>query len=248
MTSPIKDEWISKDGRIRLLLGNCLEILPTLKIGSVNIVIDPPYGINEKWGCGKGWVSNGINGRGRLWNGTPDWDKEPAWREVQVTLALIHHYAIIWGGNYFDLPPASGWLVWDKMQIHTGSHAELAWSNIPQPIRTFRMSRIDAYVNIGEYKQHPNQKPTRLMSWCLSFIKGDLPILDSMMGSGTTGVACVYEDRRFIGIEIDPTYYEIAKKRIHNAMTDKSRRFQLTSTKKLTTSSLFPIEKNKRPK
>jgi DNA modification methylase len=64
---------------------------------------------------------------------------------------------------------------------------------------------------------HPTQKPVALMQWCLGFLPDARTILDPFMGSGTTGVACVKLGRRFIGIEIDESYFEIACKRIRDA-------------------------------
>ena len=66
--------------------------------------------------------------------------------------------------------------------------------------------------------QHPTQKPVALMQWCLGFLPKAETILDPFAGSGTTGVACVREGRRFIGIELDPGYFDIAVDRIRKEM------------------------------
>ena len=213
------NEWTSDCGTVRLICGDCLEVLPTL--GKVDAVVtDPPYGLGDKWGDGRiGWSSKNIKGHGRLWAGVPDWDREPvSWF---AEWALQQSEIVCWGGNYYNFPPTRAWLIWDKMQEHTGASCEMAWTNLDIPCRTFRMSRIEAYCH-KEYKQHPNQKPSELMVWCLEFLKSEA-ILDPFMGSGTTGVACVRTGRKFIGIEREPKYFEIAKRRI----SDELNRFPL---------------------
>ena len=82
------------------------------------------------------------------------------------------------------------------------------------------MSRIDAHANIGECKEHPTQKPTPLMEWCLSFLPNAETILDPFAGSASTGVACLRTGRKFIGIEIDEHYAAIAAKRLARAEAD----------------------------
>jgi DNA modification methylase len=126
-----------------------------------------------------------------------------------------HH--IVWGGNYYSLPAARGWLVWDKVQRFSGADAELAYTNLDIPVRIYRLSRIDAHQNLERGKEHPTQKPIVLMEWCLSFIPDAKTILDPFMGSGTTGVACMRLGRQFIGIEREARYFEMACQRIENA-------------------------------
>ena len=88
---------------------------------------------------------------------------------------------------------------------------EMAWTNIDKPAKS-----LDLPVGRVEFG-HPTQKPIALMQWCLGFLPKAETILDPFMGSGTTGVACVKLGRKFIGIEIDPDYFEIACKRIRQA-------------------------------
>lgn len=194
-------------GRATLYLGDCRDILPTLdKVNAV--VTDPPYGLgdkldgasaNSKWGALYG-------------EGAPAWDKEIS---DAIPFAIDKGKdAIIWGGNYYDLPPRRCWLIWDKMQEHTSGHAELAWATMDMPVRTFRYARVQL---ASEGKVHPTQKPLPLMKWCLSFLPEAEFILDPFMGSGTTGVAAVQMGRKFIGIEREPKYFDIACKRIEDA-------------------------------
>ena len=92
---------------------------------------------------------------------------------------------------------------------------ELAWTNLDKPAKCWSSGRTP-----DGSKQHPTQKPIALMEWCLGFLPNAQTILDPFMGSGTTGVACVKLGRKFIGIELDPGYFDIAVKRIKAAYAD----------------------------
>lgn len=199
-------------GGITIYHGDCREVLDGLTASRERVLVtDPPYGLGDKWGDGRlGWSSPGIKGHGKLWRGVPEWDKTTADEAIAQAVNLSSQ-AIIWGGNYYSLPPTNAWLIWDKMQKHTGSEAELAWTNLDQPVRVFRMSRVQAYCG-REGKQHPNQKPLDLMRWCLGFCSGD--VLDPFMGSGTTLRAAKDAGRNAIGIELDERYCEIAANRL----------------------------------
>lgn len=183
-----------------LYLGDCLDVLPTL--GKVDAVVtDPPYGI-------------GISGNPvRQKHEKLDWDAAPPSDRLIDACLNAGRHAIVWGGNYFDLPPSQCFFVWDKCQPQDFSLAmvEQAWTNLKMPAKMFRQS-VTSYD-----KKHPTQKPENLMQWCLSFLPDAETILDPFMGSGTTGVACIRTGRRFIGIEKEPKYFEIALKRIKDA-------------------------------
>jgi DNA modification methylase len=124
---------------------------------------------------------------------------------------------IIWGGNYFTdyLPPSMQWLVWDKGQRNFSlADCEFAWSSQQKAARIINYARGRA---VRDGKEHPTQKPVEVMEWCLGFLPDARTILDPFMGSGTTGVACAKLGRSFIGIEIDPGYFDIACRRIEDA-------------------------------
>jgi len=189
---------------VTLYLGDCRELLPS--IGNVDAVVtDPPYGLGDKWQGGKvEW---------KLHHGTMQWDAETV-AMVPELVALAKH-AIIWGGHLYPLPPSRGWLVWDKVvRDFTSGVMEFAWTTLDQPVKAFN------YVNgqlATEGKFHPTQKPLPLMKWCLGFIPECPVVLDPFMGSGSTGVAAVQLGRRFIGIELEPRYFDIACRRIEAA-------------------------------
>ena len=200
---------IVKIGNATLYHGDCLEILPTLpKVDAV--VTDPPYGIGDRWGS----EMKGKRGSSRLWSAEEaEWDSAPVDAALLGRVLEQGRQHIVWGGNYYTMPAARGWLVWDKVQKFSGADAELAYTNLDIPVRVYRLSRIDAHQNLERGKQHPTQKPAMLMEWCLGFVEG-ATILDPFMGSGTTGVACANLGRKFIGIEIKRKYFDIACERI----------------------------------
>ena len=184
------------------------------------IVTDPPYQI------GKAWKRAFHGRRGK----SPLWGDEQAWDELHPLVPALPTMAdkvVIWGGNFYPLPPSRCWMVWDKLQENRGADCELAWVQADIAPKVFRMSRIDAYHNKAEglKKTHPTQKPLPLMVWCLQQLK--LPpgamVCDPFMGSGTTGVACARLGLSFTGWEQDATHYARAKERIeaeysqHNA-------------------------------
>jgi len=118
------------------------------------------------------------------------------------------------GGNYFELPPTRCPLVWDKDNAGRDfADFEMAWTNFDQVARRF----VFRPINMDGGKVHPTQKPIALMEWCLGFLPKARTILDPFMGSGTTGVACAKLGRKFIGIELEPKYFDIACKRIDDA-------------------------------
>ncbi len=199
-----------------LYRADCRDVLPLLpKVDAV--VTDPPYGIKQ---------ANGFDGFGGM--GAPiarrqyagSWDDarpHPDTFAAIINAAPVH---IVWGGNYFTdiLPVGRKWLFWDKCQtMPTYSDGEMAWTSI-DGVSTKRI----IYNNNGlmareKDRVHPTQKPIEVMRWCIQQLPKANTILDPFMGSGTTGVAAVKLGRRFIGIEIDPGYFETACKRIRDA-------------------------------
>jgi site-specific DNA-methyltransferase (adenine-specific)/modification methylase len=192
-----------------LYLGDCLEILPTL--GKVDAVVtDPPYGIGEA--AGKN-ASRGHLAVAKDY-GVDSWDDQTADDAVALCRS-ISLQQIIFGGNYYAMPPASCWLVWDKENgANDFADCELAWTNLPIAVRRIRyMWNGMLRANKEKRGDHPTQKPVGVMQWAINFTKGST-VLDPFMGSGTTGVACANLGRKFIGIEIEPKYFDIACERI----------------------------------
>ncbi len=191
-------------GDCTLYLADCMDVLPTL--GKVDAVVtDPPYGINAGEGIGR-------SDRKRAIGNKKDWDNKP-FTVTPEFLSIAEHY-IIWGGNYFGLPASRGFLIWDKNNSGRDfADCEMAWTNQDSNARLKTMRPM----NMDGGKEHPTQKPVAIMRWCIEYLPPCETILDPFMGSGTTGVACVKMGRKFIGIEREPEYFEIACKRIREA-------------------------------
>jgi site-specific DNA-methyltransferase (adenine-specific) len=193
---------------VELWCGDMLDILPTL--GEFDAcVTDPPYGIEGTWSGGNthGWGR--FRGEAKPWDVRPDGFAE--W------VAEIGVPSIVWGGQYFLLPESGSWLVWDKLvREFSSGHCELAWTNLKKPVRAFNFSHGQLAT---EGKFHPTQKPLALMLWCIDQLPADIgTILDPFMGSGTTGVAAIKRGKAFYGIEREPKYFEIALRRITEAL------------------------------
>lgn len=209
-------------GDARLILADCMEVLPTLpKVDAV--ITDPPYGIDY----GRHGSFSASHGWGKL-REQVEWDVDRPAREVFDLMAASVQKGgsmIVWGGNYFTdyLPPTMQWLVWDKGQRNFSlADCEFAWSSQRRAARVFDYSRSQA---MQDGKQHPTQKPVALMAWCIEQAGNPQTILDPFMGSGTTGVAAIQLGRKFIGIEREPRYFEIACERIRRAV-DQGRLFE----------------------
>ena len=204
--------WRRKEviGDCALYLGDCLEVMPTLEPVDA-VVTDPPYGIGKDGQK----QSRGKHG-GRKAYDFMGWDQGRPPALAFELIRAVSDKQIIWGGNYFaDLLPAAGkWLVWDKGQRINQSDGELAYTSLEGALRIFELNRVELMKDGAE---HPTQKPISIMRWCLQQIPDSASILDPFMGSGTTGVACAKLGRKFIGIELEPKYFEIACKRIDDA-------------------------------
>lgn len=201
---------------IELHLGDCRTILPTL--GRFDAVVtDPPYGIREAAG------KNASRGNMAIAKdyGDDEWDNEPVSDELMTLVQGAGRYAIIFGGNYYAMPPASCWLVWDKENgTNDFADCELAWTNLPKAVRRLKyMWNGMLRANNEPRGDHPTQKPVGVMKWCLQQLPADCRrIVDPFMGSGTTGVACALLGREFTGIEREVKYFDIACKRISEAL------------------------------
>lgn len=199
------------DGII-LYNADCREVIPILGNNIDATVTDPPYGLGAQWqgGNAKSKSSWHLNDGGS----GMEWDQNP-FDDIE-SIVRIANNAIIWGGHLYSLPPSRGWLIWDKVvRNFTSGVAELAWTTIDQPIRAFNYAFCEL---ANEGKVHPTQKPLPLMMWCLRFFPEANNICDPFMGSGTTGVAAVKLGRKFTGIEKDEKYFDIAVRRISDAL------------------------------
>jgi len=202
---------------IELWLGDCREVLPTL--GKVDAVVtDPPYGIGYVHGDGGGKLARSTSfNRVEIIGDDKPFDPTPF---------LLFPRVVLFGANHFadKLPASSKWLVWDKRDSvcsNDQADCEMAWTNLDGPARLTRhlWNGMLKASEKGVSRVHPTQKPVDVMRWCIGHLPDDArTILDPFMGSGTTGVACVQLGRKFIGIELDPGYFDIACRRISDEL------------------------------
>jgi DNA modification methylase len=202
----------------RVVIGDCTLycedaafIVPTLARVDA-LVTDPPYGIGADEAASKnegkwGWKYYGESA----------WDRKRPPAEIFRLMLAKSDQQIIWGGNYFTdyLRPTMRWLVWDKGQRDFSlADVEMAWCSQDKAARIFTYHRSKA---LQDGKEHPTQKPIALMKWCIGFVPNARTILDPFMGSGTTGVAAIQMGKKFIGIERERKYFDIACRRIEDA-------------------------------
>lgn len=182
-------------------------------------IVDPPYGIEEITGKevnrGRGKFKNRAFNRGeKKFN---EWDKAPS-QEYFIQLFRVSKNQIIWGGNYFDLPPVRGYIIWDKCQPFPNfSACEFAWTSFNVPAKIFKFdNRISGKI-------HPTQKPIELYKWILMvFAKDKDKILDTHLGSGSSRIAAYDMGFDFVGCEIDADYFEAQEKRYGNYIAQQS--------------------------
>lgn len=211
-------EFYARDG-IVIYHGDAREVLPTLPKFDL-LLTDPPYGIgadNRERNLSRVKLAQPKD------YGVSNWDDAPASQGLISRSVLAASTAIVWGGNYFDMPPSSCWLVWDKDNgTNDFADCELAWTNMPKAVRKFKWRWNGMLQEKGgdkkEYRVHPTQKPLALMRWCLSFCPDAASVLDPFMGSGTTLVACKLEGRTCVGVEREERYCEMAVKRLRQGV------------------------------
>ena len=208
-------------------------------------IVDPPYGINAP-GMSMGNNPNRNDGwkreestaikekKGRLNQGSGklknralnslncDWDFSTPSPEYFVELRRVSKNQIIWGGNYFDLPPSRCIVCWDKVQPWENfSQWEMAWTSFDKPAAMFRHSNTGG-AN-AEMKIHPTQKPVKLYMWLLEKFGNDRPnILDTHLGSASSAIAAHRFNFNFVGCEIDRDYYQAAKQRFKTETSQQS--------------------------
>jgi len=196
---------------------DCMEYMATVPDKYFELaIVDPPYGINadiiQNKNSNTGRVSN--NGYWKEYKKT-EWDNQIPTLNYFQELFRISKYQIIWGGNYFFLPPCCQWVVWNKIQRSCMTDGEMAWTNLKGQVKIFDMSRADAYINKSDNKIHPTQKPVALYKWLLqNYAKEGDKIFDSHVGSMSSVIACIEYGYHITACELDKDYFEAGIKRV----------------------------------
>lgn len=196
-----QDDWVT------LYQGDCRDIVPYLE--PVDLVLtDPPYGIQAA-------SSNQTLSLRHL--AQKEWDNTIF--EQSFIDSLTKQPLIMFGGNYYSMPPSSCWLVWYKQQIEPWADCELAWTNLPGAVRCFVYHWHLLSHSKTQQREHPTQKPLAVMEWCIRQAESKLKktvytVLDPFAGSGTTLVAAKNMGKKAIGVELEKDYCEIIVKRL----------------------------------
>ena len=202
----------------KLYNDDCLKYLKSLKDNEIDVLItDPPYGKK---------ADKGTNGFGHSKNRrySDSWDSKIPSKEVFNEMLRVSKKVIIFGGNYFAhlLPPSKCWIFWDKKGDiafkNPFADGELIYTNFTKPVKKIVFKQQGFITDSKDRRVHPTQKPSELMQILIeNYTNENDIILDCFMGSGSTGVACINTNRKFIGIELDNNYFNIAKQRIEEA-------------------------------
>lgn len=209
--------WAS--GNVRLYLGDCMDILPTLT-GIDAVISDPPYGMNYRR---SGNSKNSISSTGKVWTETIIGDDVPfdptPWLQWPCAFTGAH-----W---FYDRLPAGGVIhTWDKRGPYEAidqADVDQVWCSVRKPARKIECvwRGLCRKTEHADPIIHPTQKPVMVMAWMLDLC--DVPpggvVLDPYMGSGTTGIACIRTGRGFVGIEKDPAHYATALERIQRELS-----------------------------
>ena len=199
---------------------DCLEAMREMSNNQFDLaIVDPPYGI--------GWDGDNLESYNSTscesWKGRKpkgyikkNWDNEIPSKEYFTELERVSKNQIIWGGNYFNLKPTGGWIVWDKgVVMPTFLDGEMAWQSLTNSLKIIKLLWA-GYRKCEETNRiHPTQKPVKLYEWLLmNYAKEGDKILDTHLGSGSIAIACHNLGYHLEGYELDKEYYDNALKRI----------------------------------
>jgi site-specific DNA-methyltransferase (adenine-specific) len=194
-----------KYGQLDLRLGDCMEVMRGFPDGHFDLaIVDPPYGLGAS-------VVNSGGVFARYKTDKENWDMEIPSMEYFAELRRVSRNQVIWGGNYFPLPPSQCFLVWDKVQTAPSfAQAEMAWTSFE------RVAKLFTYrFSLERNRIHPTQKPVALYSWVLrEFAEPGQRILDTHLGSGSHAIACHYFGANLTACEIDADYFAAASARV----------------------------------
>ena len=189
--------------KIKIYNEDCLQAMRLMSDKQFDLaIVDPPYGIDVKT---------------RVFDDGKHWDSNTPTKEYFDELFRVSNNQIIWGGNYFDLPPTQGFYIWDKKQPHDFSLAmcEMAWSSLQKPAKMWSLSVLKERNKI-----HPTQKPVQLYEWLLmNNAEQGFEILDTHLGGGSIAIACHNLGYNLTACEIDYQYFTDATERLRIAQS-----------------------------
>lgn len=209
--------YYAQDG-IEIYHADCMDYLgqfmDTRQVGRAFdlLLTDPPYGIDA---AKRGTI--GTSKQALVTDyGASDWDNKPHHEGLALARTITRNQ-IIFGGNYYHLPPARCWLIWDKDNTGDFADCEMAWTNLDKAVRRIIYRWNGMLQQPGrpkEKRQHPTQKPEAVMVWALQHAPNVSTVLDPFMGSGTTLVAAKRLGKHAVGVEREERYCEIAAERL----------------------------------
>jgi len=214
----------------RVCLMDCMELMKQYPDKHFDLaIVDPPYGIGYSELVAKKKLKHGWKKRH-----TSQWDNETPKVEYFEHLFRVSKNQIIWGGNYFNLPPTRCFIIWDKVQRIDQADCELAWTSFNKSARIFQYARGNesgfapklkgaerAGINI-----HPTQKPIALYKWLLhNYAKSGDTILDTHLGSGSSRIAANELGFDFTGCELDEHYFQESVNRFKTVVRQKTINF-----------------------
>jgi site-specific DNA-methyltransferase (adenine-specific) len=179
---------------------DCMEYMRTLPDKAYQLAIaDPPYGMDASSSQGAGKLKSRVLNQGNI----KRWDKAPD-KAFFDELRRVAENVIIWGGNYFPLPPSRCFICWDKVQPWENfSQVEFAWTSFDSPAQLFK------FDNRTGDKIHPTQKPVELYAFLLrKYAKSGGVIFDPMMGSQSSRIAAYKLGFDYVGCELDKEYFD----------------------------------------
>ncbi len=206
----------------KIIHGDCLEIMKHIPDHKVITITDPPYGKK---------ADKGTNGFGSAKNRryVNEWDSVIPSKEYFDEILRVSRHVIIFGGNYFAhlLSSSKCWLVWDKKGDiafqNPFADCELLYTSFTKPIKKYVFKQQGFITDSKDVRYHPTQKPSELLErLILDWTQENDIILDPFIGSGTTAIACINTKRRFVGIEKDQHYWEIANQRVQEALNGRN--------------------------
>lgn len=188
---------------------DCMEYMKSIPDKFFDLaVVDPPYGLDKKSTQGSGKLKNRCLNRGNI----NKWDIRPS-KSYFKELFRVSKNQIIWGGNYFPLPPTRCFVCWDKQQVWENfSQCELAWTSFDKPAKHVTIPNRGGQADRNKF--HPTQKPIELYAYLLRvFARPGNRILDTHLGSGSSRIAAYKMGFDFYATEIDKDYFQAQEKR-----------------------------------